>query len=176
MLANPRARKKVETPFLSCTRFFSFYLSKRGMLHLRAVHAGRYVEVYMATHIATGAYFAAKIVPLQSKSGADDATAMKEAMLQMRLRHKHIVRIVDVFHESGVQGCFIEELMRGGTVHEWRATEGALKESDACAIFSRLMHALQYLHKHDVVHCDIKLENLLLAGGGFYTFPMKLER
>ena len=76
----------------------------------------------------------------RSSSTADDedgdAAAMEEAVLQMRLRHEHIVRIVDVFHEPGVRGCFVEELMRGGTVHEWRC-EGALKEKDACAIFSR---------------------------------------
>jgi serine/threonine protein kinase len=90
----------------------------------------------MVKHIATGVSYAAKIVPLNKKNkkrsgngdgnGDGDTAAMEEAVLQMRLRHKHIVRILDVFHEPDVRGCFIEELMRGGTVHEWRC-EGALK-------------------------------------------------
>lgn len=132
---------------------------------------GGFSTVHLVKHIASGKKFAAKIISLnderkKSKKSSEvdqDTRAMEEAVLQMRLRHPHIVRILDVFHEPGVQGCFIEEYMQGGTVHDWRAEEHRIPEGDASAIFARLVNALTYLHDHDVVHCDIKLENLLLG-------------
>ena len=88
---------------------------------------------------------------------------MEEAKLQMRLHHKAIVNICDIFLEPSRRGCFVVELMRGGTVFDWVRKYGALPENAARVVFLRLIEALTYLHAHAVVHRDIKLENILLA-------------
>ena len=50
---------------------------------------------------------------------------------KMGLLHKGIVQLLDVFFEPGVEGCFIVELMRGGSVHDMMKISGALSEHDA---------------------------------------------
>lgn len=40
---------------------------------------------------------------------------------------------------------------------------GPLKENQACIWFRQLALAIQYLHTMDIVHCDIKCENIQIS-------------
>jgi serine/threonine protein kinase len=59
------------------------------------------------------------------------------------------------------------ELMEGGDLHDHllsrgrKAEQSALSESDAKIVFAQIVSGLSYAHMNNVVHRDLKLENIL---------------
>ncbi|EFN50767.1 hypothetical protein CHLNCDRAFT_10014, partial [Chlorella variabilis] len=53
-----------------------------------------------------------------------------------------------------------------GSLLDYVRDRKKLPEAEAVQIFQQLLHALQFCHRKDVVHRDIKLENILIDGGG----------
>ena len=66
--------------------------------------------------------------------------------------------------------------------------EGRLSEPKAKVIFTEMVYALDYIHSKGVIHCDLKLENILRTDDGHYKladfglaqrfdyFPTEAER
>ena len=50
----------------------------------------------------------------------------------------------------------------GGKLFDHILARRYLKDSEACRLFAQLIPGISYLHSSGVVHCDLKLENLLL--------------
>ena len=56
------------------------------------------------------------------------------------------------------------EYIAGGELKEFLKNKSTpFKESDAQTIFATLISALSYIHQNNVVHRDLKLENILLS-------------
>jgi serine/threonine protein kinase len=59
------------------------------------------------------------------------------------------------------------DLMEGGDLRDYLLTRGrtaaesALPEEEAREVFRQIMNGLDYAHAHQVVHRDLKLENIL---------------
>lgn len=58
----------------------------------------------------------------------------------------------------------IMEYASGGELFEHILAHRYLKERDACRFFAQLVAGVSYLHGQNIVHRDLKLENLLLDG------------
>ena len=57
----------------------------------------------------------------------------------------------------------VTEYAKGGTLETlWKNRGGKLDEDDARTVMLRLLMGLMNMHKHDISHRDIKLENLLV--------------
>jgi serine/threonine protein kinase len=64
-----------------------------------------------------------------------------------------------VFEEQFL--ILVSELATGGSLHD-RVASGQLQESEARLAFQQMMTAVGYCHQQNVVHRDLKLENVLL--------------
>lgn len=54
------------------------------------------------------------------------------------------------------------ELCVKGNLSTYVTSEGSLSEHSSCRLFTQLCEAIQYLHNRDLVHRDLKCDNLLL--------------
>ena len=83
------------------------------------------------------------------------------AVLQ-ELKHKHIIRLYDVFDEPGYY-YLITEKMLGGELFDRIVQKSYYNEKEARDVCLILFDAMNYCHKHNVAHRDLKPENLLLT-------------
>jgi hypothetical protein len=78
------------------------------------------------------------------------------------LRHPNIIELYDVYITDD-RIYIIMELMSGGELFDYVVQKGTLTEEEASRIVRKVTSALVYMHSKNVIHRDMKPENLLLA-------------
>ena len=84
----------------------------------------------------------------------------REAKSAARLVHPYIINIYDVISDETGQ-YIVMEYVDGVTLKEYMK-EHRLPLSFVLEIAVRLADALQHAHRHNIIHCDIKPQNILL--------------
>lgn len=84
----------------------------------------------------------------------------REAELMKRLDYPNIVHLYEVM-ETQQMVYLVLEFAGGGEVLDYIVAHGRLKEPEAKRIFRQIVDALTYCHSMQVVHRDLKAENLL---------------
>ena len=87
---------------------------------------------------------------------------LSEARTLARLRHPHIVRVLDFSVQEGTP-FFVMEYAPGGTLRKFHPKGMRLPLSTVVAYVRQVASALQYAHAQQLIHRDLKLENLLLG-------------
>ena len=90
---------------------------------------------------------------------------MDEGRLLARLRHPHIVSVYGAARIDGQVGLWME-FLRGRTLAQAVATDGALPTRKVAEIGAALCDALAAVHKAGLVHRDVKAQNVMLADDG----------
>lgn len=78
------------------------------------------------------------------------------------LQHPHIIQLYDVYIAE-TKIYIVMELMSGGELFDYVVQKGTLTEEEASRIVRKVTSALVYMHSKNVIHRDMKPENLLLA-------------
>ena len=89
----------------------------------------------------------------------------REAQAAARMQHPNIVAI----HEIGAHeemNFFSMQLVRGGTLSDLLVNEGALAPRRAAELLRTIAEAVDYAHRLDVLHLDLKPGNVLLDEAG----------
>lgn len=84
-----------------------------------------------------------------------------EVQLLRRLRHSNIVRLFDFWDMPG-RYYLSMEFVQGGDLFEALQQNRCYAEYEAAALMENLISALDYLHALNIVHRDVKPENLLV--------------
>ncbi len=88
-----------------------------------------------------------------------------EAHTMARLEHPNLVRIYDV-GDAGPLPFIVMELVEGGTIEQWVLRFGAMPPRLATQVMLEITDAAQATHAADVVHRDIKPQNILISAAG----------
>ena len=80
-------------------------------------------------------------------------------------RHPNVVKLFETF-ETGRHILLVMELCAGGDLLNYVRKRKKLDEIAAKYLFKQLIEGLGYLHSKNVLHRDIKLDNILLDGKG----------
>ncbi len=138
-------------------RTISHYLIER---HLGAGAMG---EVYLARDIALGRFVALKVLP-RGYSPSLRSRLLAEADANSRLQHPAVA----TFYESGVAAgeAFIAMEYVNGETLRVRLRRGPLPWQEAVATVAFVLEALTHAHAAELLHCDIKPENIMLTGIG----------
>jgi serine/threonine protein kinase len=125
--------------------------------------------VYLATDTFTGKEVALKTIEPEVFRDPEFGTVyraqfLNEASLAGKLRHPHIVSILDaVVGEDS--GHIAMELVTGGDLSKHCTPAALLPVPDVLQIGFKCCGALEYAAKQGIVHRDIKPANIMLAGG-----------
>jgi len=91
---------------------------------------------------------------------------LREAKLICDVDHPNIVRGVEAFHENGT-GYLVMRYVSGRNLRESLRDPAGFRPNARSlpALLSPLLDALDTLHRHDLLHCDIKPDNIFLGVG-----------
>ena len=121
--------------------------------------------LYKATDRKTGAAVAIKVPHLQIESDpAGFDRFRREEEIGLQLDHPYILKFVPVEKKS--RPYLVMEYLEGQTLSELLRSVHPLPEPDAVKIASRICEALDYMHKHGVIHRDMKPQNIMLCNDG----------
>lgn len=84
---------------------------------------------------------------------------LKEARVLATLRHPHIVGIHEVFGACGT-AFLVTEYIKGKSLQEWMAENPS--GSNIRRVMLQLLDTLEYLHTANIIHRDVKPDNILL--------------
>jgi len=90
---------------------------------------------------------------------------LREAQTVARLEHPHIVPIYKVGRQEEIF-YLIMRCIDGPSLRQLLETQKTLSVGDAARIARQVADALAYAHSHEIVHRDIKPDNILLDKSG----------
>lgn len=88
-----------------------------------------------------------------------------EVFLFKNLRHPCVIKMFENISVEGYDLIFME-LCKGGDLLHYVRKRRKLDEPTAKVLFKQIILGLQYIHSKEIVHRDIKLENILLDNCG----------
>ena len=130
---------------------------------------GAYAKVKLAINKITKEKFAIKIYEKEKlNSNSKKSCVFKEIQILRKLNHKNIAKLIEVI-STEKQILIVQELIEGISLREYYNNEirnqkgiSIHKESIFKKIFYQIFSAMDYIHKKNIAHRDIKLENILL--------------
>jgi serine/threonine protein kinase len=127
---------------------------------------GAFGKVHLGVHKLTGKLVAIKSI---KKEFLNDQHSKKKVMQEfsilMQLNHESIITLYETF-ESTKHILFVIELCSGGDLLNYVRKRRKLKENYAKYIFKQVIEGLAYCHQHNILHRDIKPDNILINGRG----------
>jgi hypothetical protein len=133
---------------------------------LKKLGAGGMGTVYLAQQVSLDRQVALKVLSKELASKpAFVQRFLREARLMAKLDHPNILRSFDVGEAQGYHYLAME-FVDGGSVESWLKKLGKLSLEDALHLTLACARALEHAHEQNMVHRDIKPDNLLLTGKG----------
>ncbi len=143
-------------------RFGNFEVLVRPDGSVHELGRGGFGRTLLARHSLLDTEVALKLIDERhALNEAARTRFLKEAKEQARLTHPGIARITDCGIVEG-QLYYAVELCPGGHLKEYVAATGPLNVADTFHILTQAAEALEYSHRRDVVHLDVKPSNLML--------------
>jgi len=127
---------------------------------------GAFGKVNLAVHKLTQCLCAVKSINKQFFSDESQTKkVMQEVVMLKKTRHKNIVRLYEYF-ETEKHILFVIEVCAGGDLLNYVRRRRRLKEDLAKCLFKQIIESLAYCHSKNILHRDIKLDNILLDANG----------
>src|SRR5271154_5632137 len=88
-----------------------------------------------------------------------------EARIQGRLESTHIVRVYHFLRE-GDEFFMVMEFVKGRTLAQQLTQKGRLEPDPAISVMIQALDGLEYAHKRNIVHRDVKPANIMVSEAG----------
>ena len=129
----------------------------------RLLGKGAFGKVNLSLNVLTGRLVAIKSI---NKTKLNNEKQKRKIMLEMNImktlsKNNNIVKIFETF-ETKKHYCIVMEYICAGDLLGYIKKRGKLTEQVAKFIFKQIILSLQYIHNHNIVHRDIKLDNILI--------------
>ena len=130
---------------------------------LKSIGRGAYGTVYLCRRISDGSHFIIKQIPVEEMSKEERQAAMNEVKVLSMLKHPNIIAYSDSFFQEKAL-MIVMEYAQGGTMYNFiEEREGKLlDEEEIIRLFVQITLAIHHVHKQNILHRDLKTQNILL--------------
>ena len=130
------------------------------------IGTGGMADVYKAIDRKLNRYVAIKVLKSEFR---EDATFVRkfqsEAQAAAGLLHPSIVNVYDVGEDRGLY-YIVMELVEGITLKEYIQKKGRLTPKEVISIAVQVCSAMEVAHSHNIIHRDIKPQNIMISKEG----------
>lgn len=126
----------------------------------KTIGQGSYGKVKMAYHRETQQKVAIKMLYKAGMKEPELERARRETEILRQLDHPHIARLYDVIETETAMNIVME--YAGNTLLSYVLERGGFGEDEARTFFEQILSAVFYCHERNIIHRDIKHQNLLL--------------
>eukprot|EP00331_Platyophrya_macrostoma_P008945 CAMPEP_0176418766 /NCGR_PEP_ID=MMETSP0127-20121128/7656_1 /TAXON_ID=938130 /ORGANISM="Platyophrya macrostoma, Strain WH" /LENGTH=379 /DNA_ID=CAMNT_0017799133 /DNA_START=150 /DNA_END=1289 /DNA_ORIENTATION=- len=143
-------------------------VTKEDFESLDVLGKGSFAYVVLAKRIATGKYYAMKVV---TKQGLLDHKRVQDVFTERnvltRLTHPYLLKLHWTF-QSEHKLFFVMDYMPGGDLDKYMNSQpNKLLDPFTARLYgAEVLSAILCLHDHNVIYRDLKPENILLSGDG----------
>ena len=138
-----------------------------GYARTKILGHGSTALVELCTHLEDQAQFAVKSFlhkPLTRRNAQRQKEMHEIEVMRSLPRHPNIVQFVDAF--IGKCTHIVMEYVSGGVALGGRVEEDPLDTHKAIAYFNDCLAALEVIHEQNVIHLDLKPQNMVITGEG----------
>uniref|UniRef100_A0A672SCI3 non-specific serine/threonine protein kinase n=1 Tax=Sinocyclocheilus grahami TaxID=75366 RepID=A0A672SCI3_SINGR len=129
----------------------------------RTLGKGNFAVVKLAKHRITKTEVAIKIIDKTQLDAVNLEKIYREVQIMKMLDHPHIIKLYQVMETKNML-YLVTEYAKNGEIFDYLAKHGRLSEPEARRKFWQILSAVEYCHNRNIVHRDLKAENLLLDG------------
>ena len=129
----------------------------------RELGGGGMSRVFLARDNTLGRQVVIKILPPEMAAAVSSQRFRREVQLAANLQHPHIVPLLSAGETNGLP-YFTMPYVKGESLKAHLLKVGELPLSEAIRILREVASALAYAHENNVVHRDIKPDNVLISG------------
>ncbi|CAG5126129.1 unnamed protein product, partial [Candidula unifasciata] len=123
---------------------------------------GGFARCYEILNLNTNKIYAGKIISKTRISKPHQKQKiLREVQLQKNLRHKHVVEFNSYFEDDSNVYIILENCSRKSLVHVLKHRK-CLMEPEVRYYLRQLVDGVDYIHKNQIIHRDLKLGNMLL--------------
>eukprot|EP00928_Gymnodinium_smaydae_P000078 TRINITY_DN10033_c0_g1_i2.p1 TRINITY_DN10033_c0_g1~~TRINITY_DN10033_c0_g1_i2.p1 ORF type:complete len:644 (+),score=126.60 TRINITY_DN10033_c0_g1_i2:86-2017(+) len=148
----------------------------------KVLDKGSQGEVLICTRLKNAAEYAVKRIDvgtleMRNKKGKVRVNLKREIEIMRELTHPRIVNLLEAFWREDV--CFIVmDLARGGSLHDKLEVGVGLPGGEDASryVVRQLLEGMGYMHEHEVVHRDLKPQNILITKSWGPDSPSRSKR
>lgn len=127
---------------------------------------GGMANVYLAEDIILQRKVAVKVLRLDLKKDPQtEARFQREALATSELSHPNIVSVLDVGNDQGLP-YMVMEYVDGPDLKDYIRMNSPLSLHEIIHIMDQILSAVALAHKHNVIHRDLKPQNILMDKRG----------
>lgn len=131
----------------------------------RVLGEGGMGYVVAARHLQLGQMVALKFMRAEVCTPEYKSRFLREARNTVRLKSKHVSRVLDVGALDGGSPYMVMEYLEGTDLSDLLHKRGPLPVADACEYILQACEAIAEAHGHGIVHRNLKPANLFLTKG-----------
>ena len=141
---------------------------------------GSYGNVHLAKHLKTKELVAIKVISKQTfqKEPILNKLIKNEIVSLKNIEHENIIKFIEIMRSTN-NTYFVYEYCNGGNLLSLLEKKKFLKEKQAIVYFKQVLEAFKVLVQKNIIHRDIKIENILLHDDKIkvadFGFCQKLE-
>lgn len=144
--------------------------SKKMSLHdfdaIKLIGRGSWGKVMLSREKSTGCLYAIKILKKHVIISQNEVGhTLTESRVLRTTNHPFLIALKYSFRDAD-RLCFVMEFAGGGELFYHLSREGKFGEDKTRFYGAEIVSALGYLHEHEIIYRDLKLENLLLGHDG----------
>ncbi|KAI5959950.1 BCK1 [Candida pseudojiufengensis] len=154
--------KEIEHGFISKLKNKNGIYQEIAWIKGELIGRGSFGDVYLALNVTTGEMLAVKQVIWNNNFDCGGIESLHKEIETMKdLDHKNIVQYLGYEQKNNIYSLFLE-YVAGGSIAMLLKSYGKFDELLIRIITKQILLGLEYLHDNNIIHRDLKADNLLL--------------